>query len=144
MNLHAGDPSFMEAAKWQCKCFQITELARPRDQFLNRTQEIFKYWSIPPTLRTANELSRPLKLARFKQLQEQLQLPHRPLSPSFAFRLWFSPGHRRVSIVLHRLRNGHNWLRNHTSRFQIIREDVNGVFRDRFCRFGYFAVENAP
>ena len=65
---------------------------------------------VPPTLRTANELSRPLKLAWLKQRQDQLQLPNRPQSPSRAFRPWFFHHHRRVSIVLRRLRNGHNRL----------------------------------
>ena len=48
-----------------------------------------------------------------------------------------------ITSVLHHLRNGHNRLKNHTSRFQIIREDIDGSFRDRFCRFGCSAVENA-
>ena len=80
---------------------------------------------VPPILWTANELSRPIKLAWLKQLQDQLQLPNRPQSLSLAFRPWFFYRHRRVSIVLHRLRNGHNRLKNHTSRFQIIREDID-------------------
>ena len=98
---------------------------------------------VPPTLRTANELSRPLKLAWLKQLQDQLQLPNSPQSLSRAFRTWFFHRHRRVSIVLHRLRNGHNRLKCHTSRFQTFREDIDGSFRDRFCRFGCPALENA-
>ena len=98
---------------------------------------------VPPTLRTANELSRPLKLAWLKQRQDQLQLPNSTQSLSRAFRLWFFHRHRRVSIVLHRLRNGHNRLKCHTSRFQTFREDIDGSFRDRFCRFGCPALENA-
>ena len=92
-----------------------------------------------PTLRTANELSRPLKLAWLKQLQDQQLLPNSPQS----LRPWFFHRHRRVSIVLHRLRNGHNRLKCHTSRFQTFREDIDGSFRDRFCRFGCPALENA-
>ena len=98
---------------------------------------------VPPTLRTANELSRPLKLALLKKLQDQLQLPNSPQSLSRAFRPWCFHRHKRVSIVLHRLRIGHNRLKNHTSRFQTFRDDIDGSFRDRFCRFGCPAIENA-
>ena len=111
------------------------------DQLANSVHEAAS--RVPPTLRTAHELSRPLKLAWLKQLQDQLQPPNRPKSLSRAFRSWFFYRHRRVSIVLHRLRNRHSRLKNHTSRFQIIREDIDGSFWDRFCRFGCPAVENA-
>ena len=67
---------------------------------------------VPQTVsRRPNELSRPLKLAWLKQLQDQLQLPNSPQSLSRVFRPWFFLRHRRVSIVLHRLRNRHNRLK---------------------------------
>ena len=53
--------------------------------------------------------------------------------------LFFFHRHRRVSIVLHRPRNGHNRLKSHTSRFKTFRDDIDGSFRDRFCP----AFENA-
>ena len=46
---------------------------------------------LPSTLRTANKLSRTLKLVWLKQLQDQLQLPNSPQSLSRAFRPCFFP-----------------------------------------------------